>query len=104
MSYMSVESRISGKQNRSSHSSEFSVVILGDFSGRASRGLAGPLSRLVAVDRDNFLSCLAPLILSSNCLLMSCRLNLTILSICTRIICWINYPFSRAFASGSVKP
>lgn len=54
MSYMSVESRISGKQNRSSHSSEFSVVILGDFSGRASRGLAGPLSRLVPVDRDNF--------------------------------------------------
>jgi type VI secretion system protein ImpC len=54
MSYMSVESRISGKQNRSSHSSEFSVVILGDFSGRASRGLTGPLSRLVPVDRDNF--------------------------------------------------
>lgn len=54
MSYMSVESRISGKQNRSSHSSEFSVVILGDFSGRASRGVNGPLSRLVAVDRDNF--------------------------------------------------
>ncbi|RYZ79443.1 MAG: hypothetical protein EOO68_38905 [Moraxellaceae bacterium] len=54
MSYMSVESRVSVKQSKSTHTGEFSVVILGDFSGRASRALNTPLSRLVPVDRDNF--------------------------------------------------
>lgn len=54
MSYMTVESRISGKQGKFSTGAEFSVVIMGDFSGRASRSLNKPLGRLVPVDRDNF--------------------------------------------------
>ncbi|HEY6528495.1 MAG TPA: type VI secretion system contractile sheath large subunit [Cellvibrionaceae bacterium] len=54
MSYMSVESRVIGKQSKSTHTGEFSVVILGDFSGRASRALNTPLNRFVSVDRDNF--------------------------------------------------
>lgn len=54
MVHMSVATRVGGKTGKGVSSGEFSVVIMGDFSGRASRGLAQPPGRLVAVDRDNF--------------------------------------------------
>lgn len=54
MVHMSVATRMGGKTGKGVSSGEFSVVIMGDFSGRASRGLAQPPGRLVAVDRDNF--------------------------------------------------
>ncbi|MEY4589792.1 MAG: hypothetical protein RL497_1868 [Pseudomonadota bacterium] len=54
MSYMSVESRLNATQAKSTQMGEFSVVILGDFSGRASRAITSPNFRLTPVDRDNF--------------------------------------------------